>query len=78
MKNTMRHINLIALVCLGVAALAQNVQYDYDRSANFQAYKTYQWVDYREVQVGDQPRGSPKTGQWGTSENRPTELIAGH
>ena len=27
---------------------------DYDRSANFSAYKTYQWVDYQEVQVGDQ------------------------
>jgi hypothetical protein len=52
--TTMKHINLIVFVCLGVAAFAQEVQFDYDRSANFGAYKTYQWVDYREVPVGDQ------------------------
>ena len=50
----MKHINLTVLVCLGVAAFAQEVQFDYDRSANFNAYKTYQWVDYKAVQVGDQ------------------------
>jgi hypothetical protein len=50
----MKYINLAALVCLGLTAVAQEVQFDYDRSANFNAYKTYQWVDYREVQVGDQ------------------------
>jgi hypothetical protein len=50
----MRHINLTLLACLGVAAFAQDVHFDYDRSANFSSYKTYQWVDYREVAVGDQ------------------------
>ena len=50
----MRHINLTVLVCLGVAAFAQQVHFDYDRSANFSAYKTYQWVNYQEAQVGDQ------------------------
>jgi hypothetical protein len=30
------------------------VHFDYDRSANFNVYKTYQWVDYQKVQVGDQ------------------------
>ena len=50
----MKHINLAVLVCLGAAAFAQEVHFDYDRSANFSAYKTYQWVDYREVPVGDQ------------------------
>ena len=50
----MRHINLTVLVSLGVAAFAQQVHFDYDRSANFSAYKTYHWVDYQEVQVGDQ------------------------
>jgi len=50
----MKCINLMALVFLGVAALAQEVQFDYNRSANFGAYKTYQWVDYNPVQVGDQ------------------------
>jgi hypothetical protein len=37
-----------------VAAFAQDVQFDYDRSANFNAYKTYQWIDYKAVQVRDQ------------------------
>ena len=39
---------------LGVAVFAQEVHFDYNRSANFSAYKTYQWVDYREVPIGDQ------------------------
>lgn len=50
----MRNINLTLLVCLATAAFAQEVQFDYARSTNLGAYKTYQWVDYREVQVGDQ------------------------
>jgi hypothetical protein len=50
----MKLINLAAFVCLGGAAFAQDVQFDYNRSANFNAYKTYQWVDYSPVQVGDQ------------------------
>ena len=50
----MTHINLTALLCLGLAAFAQEVQFDYNRAANFSAYKTYQWVDYKPVQVGDQ------------------------
>ncbi len=47
-------LKLLGLVCLSVAAFAQDVQFDYDRSANFSAYKTYQWVDYRPVDIGDQ------------------------
>ena len=50
----MKHLNLSALLCLSVAAFAQDVQFDYDRSANFNAYKTYQWVDHKAVQVRDQ------------------------
>jgi len=50
----MKYITLTALACLGVAAFAQDVQFDYDRSANFSAYQTYQWVDYKSVAVGDQ------------------------
>jgi hypothetical protein len=54
-ENQMKLINLIVLMSLvGVAAFAQEVQFDYDRSANFNAYTTYQWVDYRAVQVGDE------------------------
>ena len=50
----MKYLNLTALACLGVAAFAQDVQFDYDRSANFGQYKTYQWIDYKRVDVGDQ------------------------
>ena len=50
----MQRINLPVLVCLGVAALAQDVQFDYDRSANFNAYKTYQWVDHNPVEIANQ------------------------
>lgn len=50
----MKYINLTALIFLGVTAFAQDVQFDYDRSANFSAYKTYQWVDRRPVPPGDQ------------------------
>jgi hypothetical protein len=50
----MRYITVTLLACLGAAAFAQEVQFDYDRSAHFNAYKTYQWVDYRSVQLADQ------------------------
>ena len=50
----MKLTNLTVILCLGVGAYAQNVQFDYDRSANFTAYKTYQWVDYKPVQIGDE------------------------
>ena len=50
----MKLINLAALMSLSLAAFAQDVQFDYDRSANFSAYKTYHWVDYRRVDPGDQ------------------------
>ena len=50
----MKLIKITGLLCLGVAAFAQEVQFDYDRSANFSAFKTYQWVDYKRVAVGDQ------------------------
>jgi hypothetical protein len=41
-------------MCLGIAAFAQEVQFDYNRSAKFSAYKTYNWIDYRRVEPGDQ------------------------
>ncbi len=50
----MKFMNLTGLLFLGVAAFAQQVQFGYDRSADFGAYKTYQWVDYQRVAVGDQ------------------------
>ena len=42
------------LAFLVAAAFSQEVQFDYDRSTNFGAYKTYQWVDYKPVAPGDQ------------------------
>jgi hypothetical protein len=50
----MKLTNLTAFLFLTVAAFAQDVQFDYDRSANFSAFKTYQWIDTRPVEVGDQ------------------------
>jgi hypothetical protein len=49
----MKLINLMALLSLGITAFAQEVHFDYNHSANFNAYKTYQWVDYKPVEVGD-------------------------
>jgi len=37
----MKLINLAVLMSLGGAAFAQDVQFDYNRAANFSAYKTY-------------------------------------
>ena len=50
----MKLLKWTAVACVGLAAFAQEVQFDYDRSANFNTYKTYQWVDYKRVDVGDQ------------------------
>ncbi len=49
----MKIFSMTALLSASVL-FAQQVQYDYDRSANFSAYQTYQWVDYSRVDVGDQ------------------------
>ena len=50
----MKHISLLALILFGGAVVAQDLQFDYDRSAHFGAYKTYQWVEYQRVEIGDQ------------------------
>jgi hypothetical protein len=47
--TTVKYIHLTALICVGVVAFAQEVQFDYDRSAHFTAYKTYRWIP-----IGDQ------------------------
>jgi Domain of unknown function (DUF4136) len=44
---------LFALLGAGAITLAQDVQYNYDRDADFAAYKTYQWAE-REPRLGDQ------------------------
>ena len=38
-----------ALALMATAAAAQDVTYDYDKSANFSAYKTYAWVEGRNL-----------------------------
>ena len=50
----MKLISLTAIAFLGVSAFAQDVHFDYDRSAHFNDYKTYQWIDYKPVAPGDQ------------------------
>lgn len=45
---------LTAILIVSAVGYCQDVQYDYNRSANFAVYKTYQWTDYRPVAPGDQ------------------------
>jgi hypothetical protein len=39
----LRLIALVILLCSSAALLAQEVKYNYDRDANFAAYKSYRW-----------------------------------
>jgi len=41
----MKLLVLTGMVCLSTMAIAQEITFDYDRAANFSAYKTYQWMD---------------------------------
>jgi hypothetical protein len=50
----MKRANLAAVLLWCGIASAQQVHFDYDRSANFGAYKTYQWVDRRPPASGDE------------------------
>jgi hypothetical protein len=48
----MRIATLTAIVCLtllGTMARAQTVTYDYDRTANFAAFRTYAWIGGTEL-----------------------------
>ena len=48
-------VGLLGLIlCFHGNSFAQDVQYDHDRSANFSSYKTYNWIDYKRVEPGDQ------------------------
>lgn len=57
-KTTMRVTKqltfLAAFWLMAACAYGQDVHYNYDRSANFAAYKTYQWVDLPGGAVPDQ------------------------
>ena len=37
-------VTAVALAVMGSIALAQNVTYDFDRSANFAGFRTYAWI----------------------------------
>ena len=50
----MKYNYLIALLCLSAAGSDQEVHFDYDRSTNFNAYRTYRWIDQTPVQIGVQ------------------------
>jgi len=54
MKVTMQVTFLAAFLLMATCAYGQDVHYNYDRSANFAAYKTYQWVDIPGGSVPDQ------------------------
>lgn len=50
----MQRFLLAALVCTATAAFAQDIQFDYDRTANFSMYRTYQWVERPMAAAGNQ------------------------
>lgn len=54
MRLTMQMTFLAAFFSLAVCAYGQEVHYNYDRSANFAAYNTYQWVEIPGGAVPDQ------------------------
>ena len=43
--RTMKTLCLAGLLCFGATAFAQEVHFNYDRSANFTAYRAFQWID---------------------------------
>ena len=63
MKITKQLILPLALLFMLACARGQDIHYNYDRGANFQSYRTYQWVDLRKGPGGpsnaDVPAGLP-------------------
>jgi hypothetical protein len=54
MKLTKQVTFLAAFLLMAACAFGQDTHYNYDRSANFVTYKTYQWVDIPGAGVPDQ------------------------
>jgi hypothetical protein len=54
MRLTKQMTFLTAFLVTAACAYGQDVHYNYDRNANFSAYKTYQWVDIPGGTVPDQ------------------------
>src|SRR5215469_743806 len=71
---------IAAILFMFACAYAQDVHYNYDRSANFTTYKTYQWVDEPtdQAKLGppsglpkiDLPGGGPLAVSGGTSDDQ--------
>ena len=63
MKLSKQQIVLPALLFMIACAYGQDVHYNYDRGANFQSYRTYQWIDLQKRPGGpskaDLPAGLP-------------------
>ena len=63
MKITKRLMLPLAMLVMVVCARGQDIHYNYDRGANFQSYRTYQWVDLQRDPGGpskaDVPAGLP-------------------
>lgn len=60
MRITTRLTLPLALFFMVACALGQDIHYNYDRGANFQSYRTYQWVDLPSASPkGGIPRGLP-------------------
>jgi hypothetical protein len=63
MKITKQLILPLALLFMLAYARGQDIHYNYDRGANFQSYRTYQWVDLQRGPGGpskaDVPTGLP-------------------
>ena len=57
---------LPALFFMTACAYGQEVHYNYERGANFSAYKTYQWVDTPAAAPKADPAGAPKANAQGT------------
>ena len=54
MRLTKQVTFLATFLLMAACAYGQDVHYNYDRSANFAAYKTYQWVEIPGGSVPDQ------------------------
>ena len=66
MKLSKLQIALPAFLFMIACAYGQDVHYNYDRGANFQSYRTYQWVD-----VTSGPSTPPKVDVPGGLPNLP-------
>ena len=54
MRLSWKKVLATAFFFIGGGVYGQDIQYDYDRGANFAAYKTYQWVEIKSGIVPDQ------------------------